>query len=145
MLELCVLKSAAICKAAQKRLSRKVAQKGEDIFVEHVQLMVHKVVEDEEEKARSVITQAEEKWAQEAAKAAECVAIDSWKTERKVKKNVKDLVKAEKLARLALLIDMYLWLIILILYHWAWCVIELTTKPERFCGKWCEAKSEVNL
>ena len=105
-LELHVLKSAAICKAAQKKLSRKVAQKGGVIHVEHVQPMVHKVVEDKEEKAHSVIAQAEEKQAWEAAKAAECVAIDGWKAERKAKKNAKDLAKAEKLTRLASLIDM---------------------------------------
>ena len=105
-LELRVLKSAAIRKAAQKKLSRKVAQKGGVICVEHVRPMVHKVVEDEEEKARSVIAQAEEKRAREAAKAAERVAIDGRKAERKAKKNAKDLAKAEKLARLASLIDM---------------------------------------
>ena len=105
-LELRVLKSAAIRKAAQKKLSGKVAQKGGVIRVEHVRPMVRKVVEDEEEKARSVIAQAEEKRAREAAKAAERVAIDGRKAERKAKKNAKDLAKAEKLARLASLIDM---------------------------------------
>ena len=57
-------------------MSRKVAQKSEVIYVEHVQLMIHKVVEDEEEKTHSVIAQTEKKQAQKIAKAAECVTID---------------------------------------------------------------------
>ena len=55
-LELHVLKSAAICKTAQKKLSKKVAQKSRVIHIEHVQLIIHKLVEDEEEKTCSVIT-----------------------------------------------------------------------------------------
>ena len=95
-LELHVLKSAAICKAAQKKLSRKVALKSEVIYVEHVQLMIRKVIKNEEEKTCSVIAQAEEKWAWEAAKTAECVTIDSWKAEKKAKKNWKVFGQSRK-------------------------------------------------
>ena len=60
-LKLHVLKSAAIYKTAQKKLSRKVTQKSKVICVEHVQLMIYKIIKDEEEKTHSVITQTEEK------------------------------------------------------------------------------------
>ena len=102
--ELREAKSARIRKASQKKLAGKVAQKGGVIYAEHVRSMVVKVVEDEEEKARGVIARADEKRAREAAKAAERIAIDGRKAERKAKE-AKDLAKAEKLARLALLID----------------------------------------
>ena len=98
-------KSAAIKKAAQKKMKGTVAQKCGIISFGDVRAMQVKRVEDEEEKARRVISNAEDKRAREAAKAAERVAIDARKAERLAKKIEKDAAKAERLARTQYLIS----------------------------------------
>ena len=104
--ELLKAKSAAIAKAARKRLAGTVALKGGVITATGLRHMAQKRVEDEELKARAVIQRVEDKRAREAAKIANRAAIDARKAERLAKKAEKDLIKAQKLVRLGTLIDL---------------------------------------
>ena len=52
-----------------------------------------------------MILNTENKWAKDAAKAVECVAIDVWKVERLCKKTEKDAAIAEKHVMMAMLVS----------------------------------------
>ena len=81
-------------------MTKNVAQKSEVITKKSLQHMAQKCVDDEEHKAQVVIQRVKDKHAREAIKIAEHTAINARKEKRIVKKQVKNLAKAERLVRL---------------------------------------------
>ena len=103
--ELQKAKSQAIAKASCKKLKENIAQNGSVISVKNVQVMIIECAEDKVMKVRNTLYYYNIKEAKKAAKTAECITINEKKAVTKVKREAKELIKSERIAYLASLIE----------------------------------------